>query len=77
MYEEDMPVFIRIDNYKEVIELMKAINKKLKESKEYLERISALKNEEDAKIEEWGGVIQGVENKIDFVNSALTEPKQK
>ena len=75
MYEDNMPVFIKIENYKEVIELITNIKSKVNESKKYLERIESLKSEEDAKISEWEDVIKGIEDKIDFVNATLMEPK--
>ena len=75
MYEDNMPVFIKIENYKEVIELINKIKSKVNESKKYLERIESLKSEEDAKIGEWEDVIKNIEDKIDFVNTTLMEPK--
>ena len=75
MYEDNMPVFIKIENYKEVIELITNIKSKVNESKKYLERIESLKAEEDAKINEWEDVIKNIEDKIDFVNATLMEPK--
>ncbi|MCK5107299.1 MAG: hypothetical protein KAQ83_01090 [Nanoarchaeota archaeon] len=75
MYEDNMPVFIKIENYKEVIELIGLIKGKVSESKKYLDRIESLKREEDSKINDWKEVVKDIEDKIDFVNMTLMEPK--
>lgn len=75
--EENMPVFIKIENYKEVIELLHMIKGKVDEANDYLERIHALKSEEDEKINEWSEVVKDVEKKVGFVNSSLMKPKIK
>ena len=75
MYEEEMPVFIKIENYKEVIELLHVIKGKVKEAKSYLDRVHSLKEEEDAKINEWHDLIVDLDKKVDFINSTLMEPK--
>jgi hypothetical protein len=75
MYDENRPVFIKIENYKEVMSLIGTIKGKVKESKKYLDRIQSLKAEEDAKISEWEQVVKDVDDKIDFINATLMEPK--
>ena len=76
MYEEEMPVFIKIDNYKEVIELLHVIKGKVDEAKDYLDRIHALKSEEDDKINQWTEVVKDLDKKVDFVNMTLLKPKR-
>jgi hypothetical protein len=73
--EKGMPLFIKVENYKEVLELMRTIKKRIAESKRNLEKISSLKAEEDSKIEEWEEIIMKLEKKIDFVDENMFEPK--
>ena len=75
MYEEEMPVFIKIENYKEVIELLHVIKSKVKEARNYLDRVYSLKDEEDAKINEWNDIVAELDKKVNFINSTLMEPK--
>ena len=73
---EKMPVFIKIEEYEEVLNLVRLIKRKLNESKETLAKIHELKNEEDHQLELWHTTIDEVERKIDFVDHSLNEPEQ-
>ena len=72
--KENMPLFIKIENYNEIKELMDMIKKKVEESKEYLERVYELKSEEDKTIEDWDNVLHALEEKIEFIDGKLVEP---
>ncbi len=71
-----MPVFIKIDDYNSVLEIVKAVRKKLDEAKSTLLKINDLKNEEDHQLEMWQNTLSEVEKKIDFINHSLNEPEQ-
>lgn len=73
---ERMPVFIKIDEYNSVLELVKDVRKKLDEAKSTLLKINDLKNEEDHQMEMWQNALAEVEKKIDLVDHALNEPEQ-
>ena len=47
---EKMPVFIKVEEYDEVLNLVRLIRRKLDESKETLAKINELKNEEEHQI---------------------------
>ena len=72
---EPMPVFVKIDDYNSVLDLMKAIQRKMDEAKETLARINELKNEEDHQIEMWQNSLVEIEKKIEFMNHSLNEPE--
>lgn len=71
-----MPVFIKIEEYDDVLKLMKMIRKKLEEAKATVLKINDLKNEEDHQLEMWDNALAEVEKKIDFIDSSLNEPEQ-
>lgn len=71
-----MPVFVKIDEYDDVLNLVKVMQKKLEESKETLMKVHELKNEEDHQLELWQNTLTEVEKKLDFVNHTLNEPEQ-
>ena len=71
-----MPVFVKIDEYDNVLELVKAIHKRIDEAKETLARIHDLKNEEDHQLEMWQNSLTEVEKKVDFIDHSLSEPEQ-
>ena len=72
---EEMPVFVRIEDYKEVISIMGMIKEKIEEAKEKLGKLNDLKNEEDAEIELWHTGLEEVERKVLFVDKTLFEPE--
>ncbi len=76
MTMEQMPVFVKIDDYNSVLDLMKAIQRKMDEAKETLAKINELKNEEDHQIEMWQNALGEIEKKIEFMNHSLNEPEQ-
>ncbi|MBI2128690.1 hypothetical protein HYU07_00475 [Candidatus Woesearchaeota archaeon] len=71
-----MPVYVKIDEYKDVLDLLKIIRARLEEAKETLSRINELKNNEDSELEGWGSDIDEVERKIDFIDRTLFEPER-
>lgn len=73
---EQMPVFVKIDDYNSVLDLMRAIQRKMDEAKETLTKINELKNEEDHQIEMWQNALMEIEKKIEFMNHSLNEPEQ-
>ena len=73
--EKEAPIFIKVENYKEVIELMRSIKRKVEEAKANLERIYTIKSEEDIKIEEWDDLLRDLEKKTTFIDETLLESK--
>ncbi|HLC88474.1 MAG TPA: hypothetical protein VJG49_00395 [Candidatus Nanoarchaeia archaeon] len=72
---EKMPVFVKIDEYNDVLNSMKMIRKKLEEAKETLLKVNDLKNEEDHQLEMWQNTLDEIEKKIDFIDHSLNEPE--
>ena len=62
---ETMPVFVKIDEYKNVIDTMGLIRAKIEQAKDTLAKINQLKNEEDAELELWHNSLEEVERKIE------------
>ena len=71
-----MPVFVKIDEYDSVLELVKTIRKRIDEAKETLGKIHDFKNEEDHQLEMWQNSLAEVEKKVDFIDHSLSEPEQ-
>ncbi|MGM5487385.1 MAG: hypothetical protein ACQESG_00385 [Nanobdellota archaeon] len=75
MAQKDAPVFVKIDEYKDVLDVIELVKAKIKESKTTLARINELKNTEDTEIETWTNELDEVERKIEFVDRTLFEPE--
>ena len=69
-----MPVFVKIDDYKDVLDVVELLKAKVKEAKEIQEKINTLKNEEDVELEIWRNNIEEVERKIHYIDTTLFEP---
>ena len=72
--DQGMPVFVKIDDYKDVLEVVGLLNEKLEKAKETMSRINELKNEEDTELELWQAELEEIERKLDFVDRNLSKP---
>jgi len=71
---DKMPVFIKIDKYEDVLDLMNIVRDKVEKAKEVLVKIDDLKRKEDEKINQWRSNILDIENKLNNLNNSLFEP---
>jgi len=72
---DEMPIYVRIEEYKDVLDVINMIKHKVNEAKETLGKINQLKNDEDAELERWQMDLEEVERKISHIDKALFEPE--
>ncbi len=72
---KEVPVFIKIDDYKDVIDVMELIKNKIIEANGVLEKVRRLKAEEDAELELWNSNLEDIERKISYIDRTLFEPE--
>ncbi len=72
---QEMPVFVKIEQYKDVLDVVHMIRSKLEDARRTLQKINELKNEEDAELELWHATLDEVERKVDFIDKTLLEPE--
>ena len=70
------PVFVKVDEYKEILDVLDMIKSKLNEIRETLGTIHELRNEEDAEVSMWNSTIGEIEKKIDGIDKMLFEPER-
>ncbi|MFP4112406.1 MAG: hypothetical protein ACLFPQ_01705 [Candidatus Woesearchaeota archaeon] len=75
MRAPEMPVFVKIEDYKDVIDIMELIKSKVNEANKILDNIRQLKSQEDAELEQWSANIEEVERKVAYVDKTLFEPQ--
>ncbi len=75
MSEELMPVYVKIEEYKDALDLLNEIKNKIREARQTLDDINRLKNEEDAELELWETSLEEVEKKVDFIDKMMFEPE--
>ena len=71
-----MPVFVKVDEYKEILDVLDMIKSKIKEIRETLGSINSLRNEEDAELAMWNSTINEIEKKVDSIDRIMFEPEQ-
>ena len=71
-----MPVFVKVDDYKEMIDVLDMIKHKVQDIRGTLGDINSLRNEEDAEITMWNTAIDDIEKKIEEIDSMMFEPEQ-
>jgi hypothetical protein len=68
-------VFVKLDEYKDITDIMSLIKSKIKQAKYVLNRIAELKKHEDSEIEEWSSEIDNIEERVESIDRTLTEPE--
>jgi len=71
--EEEKPLFVKIDKYREVISTMNQIKSKLKDADEILAELNKIKRQEDSEIETWHSDIETIKSKLMAIDKALFE----
>lgn len=70
------PVFVKVDEYKEILDVLDMIKSRINEIRETLKSINELRNEEDAEITMWNNAINEIEKKIGDIDKMMFEPEQ-
>jgi hypothetical protein len=70
-----MPVYVKIDEYKDILDIMELIKGKVEQAKKTLGKINELKNNEDTQLETWKDNLEDVQRKIDMIDSVLFQPE--
>lgn len=71
----EAPVFIKIEDYKDVLDVLDLIKDRLAEAKRTLADINELKNDEDAELELWSSTLNEIEKKVEGIDRILFEPE--
>lgn len=69
----DKPVFIKLENYKDVLLSLESIRKKIRDAESMLENLHKLKSEEERALENWKTQIESLKNKLLDIDKKLFE----
>jgi len=72
---KDQNVFVKIEEYEDILDIITLINEKVKEAKIVLDKINDLKNQEDSDLKEWKDALNDVERKLKNIDQTLFEPR--
>lgn len=70
-----MTVYVKLEEYKDIMEIITLIKSRIKQARYILEKISELKKKEDAEIETWTSEINNVEERVETIDKTITEPE--
>lgn len=70
------PVFVKVDDYKEILDVLDMIKTKVNEIKQTLNNLKSLRNEEDAELAVWNNAVNDIEKKIEGIDKMMFEPEQ-
>ena len=73
--ERQAPVFVKIDDYKDVLDILDLVKNKVSEAKKTLHEINEMKNQEDSELAIWSRELEEIDRKIDFIDHTLLEPE--
>jgi len=68
----ERPVFVKIDEHKDVHAVIGAIKGKIAEAKDALNNINRIKQQEEKELDAWKSEIEEVEKKVSFIDEALS-----
>ncbi|MFT4304840.1 MAG: hypothetical protein ACMXX8_02005 [Candidatus Woesearchaeota archaeon] len=71
--KDGAPVFVKIDDYKDVLDIMSLLKEKINEANSILDKISEVKSKEDAEIENWRSNIEDLQLKISTMDKTILD----
>ena len=68
------PVFVKIDEYKEVLDIVDVVRMKVEKAKKAVEKLHQLKADEDKELAKWESQLQEVSTKVEDMKKTLFHP---
>ena len=69
------PIFVKVDEYKEMLEVLEMIKGKVSEIRQTLGNINSMRDQENAEVATWSNTISDIEKKIDEIDKLMFEPE--
>lgn len=70
---ENVPIYVKVDKYKELVEVLKAVSAKLQSVDKTIEKINSLKAQEDAQLQQWNENLTDIKSRLERINQAFYE----
>jgi len=70
---ERKALYVKVEDYKDIIDIMTLVRKKVHDARSILDSIQTLKREEDREVEQWNATLSDIDNKIDYLDKTLFE----
>lgn len=73
--ERQTPVFVKVEDYKDVLDILDLVKNKISDAKTVMGEINDLKNQEDTELQAWASEIYEIEKNVEYVDQTLFEPE--
>ena len=67
------PVFVKVEEYKEILDVLDMVKGKINEIRATLGGINELRIEEDSEVSMWNSTINDIEKKIEDIDKMMFE----
>ena len=71
--QEIKPMFVAVEDFKNLAANTNFVRSKLVEAEEYLQRLTDLKNQELKAFDKWRKTLENVENKLSYIDKVIAE----
>lgn len=71
MKMEHIPIYVKVDRYKELLAVLQKIEKKLQGTGKMIDEINGLKEDEDAQIKQWNESLEDIQARLQRINDAF------
>lgn len=72
---ERAPVFVKVDEYKDIADVISLMREKIHQAKDVLDKIADLKAKEDEELAQWAKELEEVEQRVMRIDRTLVEPE--
>ncbi|RME54552.1 hypothetical protein D6777_03385 [Candidatus Woesearchaeota archaeon] len=70
---EEKPLFVKVENYREVMSTLEELKEKLKETSTLLNELNRIKDEEEHEIDSWQNELESIKEKLMLIDKTLFE----
>ncbi|PIN86332.1 hypothetical protein COV19_06015 [Candidatus Woesearchaeota archaeon CG10_big_fil_rev_8_21_14_0_10_44_13] len=68
---DEKPIFVKIDAYEDIRDIINIVKKKISEARGTLDRIHQLCHEEESELEAWQNEVEDVEKRVSTIDKSL------
>ena len=73
--EAGAPVYVKIDEYDQVLDVLESVKKSIAEARRTLEELNQLREEENAEFQKWLNSLDDIEDRVDEMDKMVFEPE--
>ena len=68
---DNVPIYVKVDKYQELLEIVKGIENKIEGVNKMIDRIGQLKAEEDAQLKAWTDNLTDIRARLERINDSF------